>query len=61
LDRIQAYYWDTELSGLDVVVGRTTKTFVARAWINGKNRRVKIGGAGQPRPDGHPVERCPGA
>lgn len=30
-DCIQAYYWDTELSGLGVVVGRTTKTFVARA------------------------------
>jgi integrase len=52
-DRIQAYYWDTELSGLGVVVGRATKTFVARAWVNGKNRRVKIGVAGQPRPDGH--------
>lgn len=50
---IQVYYWDTELSGLGVVVGRTTKTFVARSWVNGKNRRVKIGVAGQPRPDGH--------
>lgn len=50
---VQAYFWDTELSGLGVVVGRTTKTFVARAWVNGKNRRVKIGVAGQPRPDGH--------
>jgi len=54
-DRPQAYYWDTELLGLGVVVGRTgAKTFVARAWINGKNRRVKIGIAGRPRPDGHP-------
>jgi integrase len=52
-DCIQAYYWDTELSGLGVVVGRNTKTFVARSWVNGKNRRVKIGVAGQPRPDGH--------
>jgi integrase len=52
-DCVQAYYWDTELSGLGVVVGRTAKTFVARAWINGKNRRVKIGIAGHPRPDGH--------
>jgi integrase len=49
----QAYYWDTEQQGLGVVVGRSTKTFVARAWINGKNRRVKIGVAGKPRPDGH--------
>jgi integrase len=52
-DRAQAYYWDTELLGLGVVVGRTSKTFVARAWVSGKNRRVKIGIAGQPRPDGH--------
>jgi integrase len=52
-DQIQVYYWDTELLGLGVVVGRNTKTFVARAWINGKNRRVKIGVAGRPRPDGH--------
>ena len=36
-DQPQAYYWDTELVGLGVVVGRTgAKTFVARAWINGK-------------------------
>ncbi len=54
-DQPQAYYWDTELVGLGVVVGRTgAKTFVARAWVNGKNRRVKIGVAGRPRPDGHP-------
>lgn len=53
-DQPQAYYWDTETMGLGVVVGRTgAKTFVARAWINGKNRRVKIGVAGRPRPDGH--------
>jgi len=54
-DCAQAYYWDTELLGLGVVVGRTgAKTFVARAWVNGKNRRVKIGIAGRPRSDGHP-------
>ena len=41
-----------ELSGLGVVVGRATKTFVARSWVNGRNRRVKIGIAGHPRPDG---------
>jgi hypothetical protein len=50
---IQAYYWDTDLTGLGVVVDWSTKTFVARAGVNGKNRRVKIGVAGQPRPDGH--------
>ena len=53
-DSAQAYFWDTELTGLGVVVGRSgAKTFVARAWVNGKNRRVKIGVAGRPRPDGH--------
>lgn len=52
-DQAQVYYWDTELKGLGVVVGRANKTFVARSWVNGKNRRVKIGVAGEPRPDGH--------
>ena len=52
-DRAQVYYWDTELKGLGVVVGRANKTFVARSWVNGKNRRGKIGVAGEPRPDGH--------
>jgi hypothetical protein len=37
-----------------VVVGRTgIKTFIARAWVNRKKRRVKIGVAGAPRSDGH--------
>lgn len=50
----QSYYWDTELSGFGVVVGRTgSKTFVARAWLNGRNCRVTIGTAGRPRPDGY--------
>lgn len=53
IDRAQEYYWDTEISGLGVVVGRSgAKTFVARSWVNGKNRRVKIGVAGRPRADG---------
>ena len=53
VDQIQAYYWDTEVLGLGVVVGRNRKTFVARAWVKGKNHRVKIGVAGHVRPDGH--------
>jgi integrase len=51
---LQEYHWDTELTGFGVVVGRTgSKTFVARANVAGKKRRVKIGVAGAPRPDGH--------
>ena len=52
----QEYYWDTEIKGLGVVVGRTgVKTFVAFAWIagTGRKRRVKIGVAGSVRADGH--------
>lgn len=52
---LQSYYWDTELVGFGVVVGRTgSKTFIARAWVGKKRRRVKIGVAGTPRQDGHP-------
>jgi integrase len=51
---LQEYHWDTELTGFGVVVGRSgVKTFVARANVGGKKRRVKIGVAGAPRPDGH--------
>lgn len=51
---LQAYYWDAELMGFGVVVGRTgIKTFVARATVGGKKRRVKIGVAGSTRSDGH--------
>lgn len=53
-DRAQEYYWDTDTKGFGVVVGRTgAKTFVARAWVGRKRRRVKIGVAGQIRDDGH--------
>lgn len=46
----QAYYWDTDTTGLGLVVGRTgRKTFVARAWVGKKKRRVVIGVAGEPR------------
>lgn len=51
---VQDYYWDTDLTGFGVVVGRTgQKTFVARAWVGEKNRRVKLGVAGEARADGH--------
>ena len=51
----QAYYWDTTDRGLGVVVGRTgQRTLVVRGWAGGKQRKVKIGVAGQPNKDGHP-------
>jgi hypothetical protein len=50
---LQSYAWDTETTGFGVVVGRTgIKTFVARATVGGKKRRVKIGVAGAPMPGG---------
>lgn len=50
----QAYFWDAELPGFGVVVGRTgTKTFVARAWVAGKKVKTTIGIAGRIREDGH--------
>jgi integrase len=54
-DTPQAYFWDTETQGLGVVVGKTgRKTFVARGRVNGEQRKVTIGVAGQPRDsDGH--------
>lgn len=55
VDTAQDYYWDTELAGFGVVVGRTgIKTFVARAWVAGAGtkRKVTIGVQGRPRPDG---------
>lgn len=51
-DRAQDYIWDSELKGFGVVVGRRVRTFVARAWVRGKKRRVVIGTAGEPREDG---------
>lgn len=50
--KAQEYYWDEKLSGFGVVVGARAKTFVARSWVGGKKRRVKIGIAGRPREDG---------
>src|SRR5690349_15979999 len=52
-DRPQEYFYDTELVGFGVVVGRTGKTFFASGRVNGKWRRVKIGIAGRARADGH--------
>lgn len=51
----QAYYWDTEIRGFGVVVGRTgQRTFVVRGRIAGRQKKQAIGVAGQPGRDGHP-------
>ncbi|HSN28610.1 MAG TPA: integrase arm-type DNA-binding domain-containing protein, partial [Kofleriaceae bacterium] len=51
----QAYYWDDEVTGLGMVVGKTgTKTFVVYGRLKGeKGKRVKhkLGIFGQPRDD----------
>lgn len=54
-DAPQAYWWDTELRGLGVVVGRTgQKTLVVRGRVGGKLIKRTIGIAGRPRDeDGH--------
>ena len=53
-DEAQAYYWDTEVTGFGVVVGRSgIKTFVARSRVDGKKVKTKIGIAGRVRDDGH--------
>lgn len=53
-DALQAYYWDTDLKGFGVVVGRTKKTFVARHRVGSKIIKTTIGAAGEPHPDGGP-------
>ena len=39
--KVQLYVWDAKTTGFGVVVGAATKTFVARAWVRGRRRRVK--------------------
>ncbi|MBA3463710.1 MAG: hypothetical protein H0T46_27385 [Deltaproteobacteria bacterium] len=50
----QAIYWDAETSGFGVVVGKTSKTFVANGWVagTGRKKRIAIGQAGEPGPNG---------
>lgn len=55
-DVAQAYFWDKELTGFGVVVGKTgAKTFVVRARVAGTGERVKtkIGIHQAPRDDNH--------
>lgn len=42
-ERGQKLYWDTEINGFGIVVGRKTKSFVAQRDIRGRTARVKIG------------------
>jgi integrase len=53
-DAPQAYYWDTDLKGFGVVVGRTKKTFVASRRLGKKLVKTTIGTMGEPHPDGGP-------
>ena len=53
-DRTQTSYWDTELRGFGVTVGRAgTRSFVVRTRVNGELVKRTLGHLGQPRPDGH--------
>lgn len=52
-DAAQAYYWDTELKGFGVVVGKVRRTFVARGRVGGRQIKRTIGVLGAPRADGH--------
>lgn len=52
----QAYFWDTEVQGFGVVVGKTgAKTFIVRGRVKGTDARVKvkIGAYLAPRDDKH--------
>jgi integrase len=48
----QAYYWDSDLTGFGLVLGKGARTFVARRWLEGKRIKVTIGRHGAVRPDG---------
>jgi hypothetical protein len=55
-DAAQAYYWDKELMGFGVVVGKTgSKTFMVRGRVKatGERIKVKIGAYNAPRDDKH--------
>ncbi len=54
-DAAQAYYWDDEIHGFGVVIGRTGhRKFMVRGRVNGVLKKAPIGVFGQPRDsDGH--------
>jgi len=47
----QQLYWDTKLSGFGLLVGLTTKTFIAQRDINARSKRIKIDKLGIITPD----------
>lgn len=52
--RPQEAYWDDELTGFGVVLGRAGASFVAQSRVKGKKRRTVIGRHGAIREDGTP-------
>jgi integrase len=50
----QVTYYDLTLPGFAVVVGKSSRTFVLKRWIDGRKRKVTIGRAGAIREDGLP-------
>lgn len=51
LEKGQAFYRDTACQGFGLCVGKTTKTYVAERWVNGKSIRVTLGKHGQITPE----------
>jgi hypothetical protein len=39
----QQFYWDTELSGFGIVVGQTSRSYIAQSNIANKSVRITIG------------------
>lgn len=52
-DRPQAYYWDAEIAGLGITIGKRAQTFFVN-WRDerGQQRRKAIGRRGHRLPDG---------
>jgi hypothetical protein len=50
-ERGQQLYFDTDIKGFGVVVGRTAKTYIAQRNVNGRTVRVTIGKHGVFTPD----------
>ena len=47
----QDHYWDTELRGFGIVIGKTKKSYVCQGYVNRKSRRVIIGAHGLYTPE----------
>ncbi len=42
----QHVYWDTELLGFGVIVGKRLKTYIVQKAINGSRKRITLGNHG---------------